>query len=233
MPSGVVRRVRHRRDRVGRRQVGDPQRVLDAAADDRLGLDDVDGTPAEELDRGAPRLEDLAARERDVERGPEVLVARVAVALAERLLEPDEPERTEDPPHLDRPRQRVAGVPVGHQEDAVGEVGPDLLEQRGLVRDRITAHPELHRGEPRREDALHVARPGVGRIDPLDVAAERRVQPNPVADRPAERRRHRDAELARPQVLDRDGQRRGGVRVLGCPRDVPAPALGPLSPTGR
>ena len=43
--QGVVRRVRHRRDRVGRGEVGDPERVRDAAADDRLGLDDVDGAP--------------------------------------------------------------------------------------------------------------------------------------------------------------------------------------------
>ena len=101
-----------------------------------------------------------------------MLVARVAVPLAERLLEPGEPERTEDPAHLDRPRQGVAGVPVGHQEDALGQVGADALEERGLVRDRIAPDPELHGGEPGIEDALDVSRPGVLRVDPLDVAAE-------------------------------------------------------------
>ena len=53
-------------------EVRDPERVRDAAADDRLGLDDVDRAPPEQLDGGAAGLEDLAAGERDVEGGPEI-----------------------------------------------------------------------------------------------------------------------------------------------------------------
>ena len=136
-PDRVVRGVRHGRDRVDGGQLGDPQRLGDAAADDRLGLDDVDAAAGEQLDRAGPRVEDLAAGERDVEGGGEPVVALVAAALVDRLLEPDEPEAVQDRAHLDRAREGVAGIPVGHHLEIVGHVVADLLEQPRLVGDRI------------------------------------------------------------------------------------------------
>ena len=211
----VVRRVGHRRDRVDRREIGDPERLGDAAADHRLRLDDVDGAPGEQLDRLAPRLHDLAAGERDVEGRRQVLVAGVAARAGASAPRTSEAERVEDVAHLDRPRHRVAGVAVGHQQDAVRQVRADRLEQRRLVGDRVPPDPELHRGEARLEDRAR-RRPARCRPDRRPRRSRRTRHTSGPAPGPGRRttRRltRRAAAPAGPRPRSSSPRRRTGAR---------------------
>ena len=74
-------RVGHDADAVEPRQLRVEQRLADAAADHRVGLEDVEGAALELRADGVPRERDLAAGDRDVEPRRQQLVADVALPL--------------------------------------------------------------------------------------------------------------------------------------------------------
>ena len=189
----------------------------DAAADDRFGLDDVDSPRARGRSRGLLSRISPPASAISRARG-EPVVALVASALMDRFLEPDEPESVQDRAHLDGTREGVAGIPVGHHLEVVGNVVADLLEQSRLVGDRIPAHPPLHGGEPGGADPLHLGRPGQLGSFPSMYPPLRRVGADhgASAHRTTPRPRHRAGERAGPRArCSRPRPRRGAPATSG------------------
>ena len=111
------------------RELGDPERLRDAAAARHVGLHEVDVGAVDQLAEAPPRRVLLAGGDADVDRVGELGVRLVLVRL-ERLLHPVDPDLLELAGDLDR-RLRVRDVAepgVDHDLDAVAG---SLLRGRG------------------------------------------------------------------------------------------------------
>jgi hypothetical protein len=161
--------VRHRADALERRQAGDEQQVADPATQADVGLDDVHGPPIEQLGEGGRVLEHLAARDRDVQRVGEDLVAVVAM-LRQRLLVPVQAEPLQLASDVDGRGQRVRAPGIDHQADVTRQRLADGGHERQLLRGRVPADAHLDRPEAALGEPGRLRDPLIARMDILEIA---------------------------------------------------------------